>query len=378
MIIGIDGNEANVSERSVGIHQYAFEILWAFYRINKTSKNRNTFVIYLSKPHISELPPPDKQWRYEILRGNRLWILLTLTPRLIFKEKIDVFFSPSHYLPLFTGVPMVCTIHDLGYLVFTEQFKKYDFWQLKYWTAISIIVSKYIISVSQSTTKDIVRHYKIASKKIHTVHHGYDKTKFNIDLSDDVVRQLKKRYKITKNYILFLSLLKPSKNLEGILAAFENIIKNPRYKTLQLVIAGRKGWMFDQIFRKVQERKLSKNVIFTGFVNEVDKPYLIKGAYLIVSPSFWEGFGMHVLEALACGTPAVVSKVASLPEVAGKVGVYVDPLNSLSIKEGIESVLQMESREYTKLQKACLSQAAKFSWEKAGKETLAAIIKAAK
>lgn len=375
MIIGIDGNEANVDER-VGVHQYAKEILWGLFKHQKDSATERTFVIFLKAIPKKDLPPENVFWRYRIIPGKGLWILTKLMPRLLFKEKPDVFFAPSHYLPFFARSPMVCTIHDLGYLNFTGQFEKYDFWQLKVWSAISIFISNHIICVSDATRKDIVRHYKFASDKLSVVHHGYDKKVFNTNISSTLVRRVVKKYNIAGDYILFLSTLKPSKNIEGLLEAFHSI--KPHFSgSLKLVIAGKKGWLYKNIFKKVKELSMEDSVIFTDYISEEDKAPLIRGARVFVLPSFWEGFGMDVLNAMGCGTPVVVSRVASLPEVAGSVGVYVDPYNSQSIANGILEVLERDALDYNKLSKACLSQSAKFSWEKAAVETLNVLEKAA-
>ena len=375
MIIGIDGNEANISKR-VGVHQYAYEILWGLYR--GTSKKRShEFRIYLKESPLPDLPQENSFWKYVVLSGGRPWILTKLTPYLVRKKSLDVFFSPSHYLPPLTRTPKVCTIHDLGYLKFSDQFRKYDFWQLKYWTAISIIISKYIISVSDSTKNDIVRHYPFASNKVEVIHHGYDGERFNNQISSQVVRRIKNKYGILGDYILFLSTLKPSKNIEGLLEAYGLLKKkNPQSLNARLVIAGKKGWLYQSIFEKVRKLNLEDHVIFTDYVMEDDKPGLIAGAKLFVLPSFWEGFGIDVLEALACGIPAVVSDVASLPEVAGKAGVYVNPNNPESIAEGIAKVLLAGKREYNKFVEKGLRQVQNFSWEKAAEATLAILEKA--
>ena len=367
MLIGVDGNEANVRER-VGVHQYAYELLWAIYRIQDEWRDKHKFVIYLKNPPSSVLPKENRVWTYRVIPGKGFWVLKNLMPALIVAPRPDVFFSPSHYLPPITLMPKVSTIHDLGYLDFSEQFKKYDFWQLKYWTAISISVSKYIIAVSESTKRDIVRHYAIASKKIKVVHHGYDKTRFNFKISLADVRRVKNNYKLPENYILFLSTLKPSKNIDGLVDAFAKITdKFPEFK---LVIAGKKGWLFESVFRKVKELKLEDKVLFTDFVPEEDKPALLKGAKTLVSPSFWEGFGIHVLEAMACGTPVIVSNIASFPEVVGKAGIYVDPKNTIDVARGIETVLKMQQKEYNELVKKGYRQAVRFSWEKTARETV--------
>ena len=381
MLIGIDGNEANEVRGDIGakagVNIYAYEILWGIYKESMRRKLKNDYIIYLKTPPI-DLPPEKSFWRYHVISGGGLWVIRKLMPTLLIRTKPDVFFSPNHYLPPISTMPKVITIHDLGYLKFSEQFNKYDYWQLKYWTAISISISKYIISVSESTKQDIVRHYPRASKKIHVVHHGYDKSRFNFNVSPDDVRRIRKRYKLSSNeYLLFLSTLKPSKNIIGLLEAFKLFLISSKEKQLILVIAGKRGWMYKEIYKKVTDLKLGKKVVFTDFVTENDKPALLKGAKVLISPSFWEGFGLHILEALACGTPVIVSRVASVPEVAGDAGIYVNPESTESISSAIQRVLAMNEVEYGKLAKKCLSQAGKFSWKVSAQKTLNILEKAA-
>lgn len=375
MLIGIDGNEANEVRVGGGgrdgVNQYTFEILWSLYKLLKKYPKKHKVIVFLKNSPTKDFPEENSFWEYKVIPGGKVWVITKLMPYLLkTNEKPDVLFAPSHYLPLLTSIPKVCTIHDLGYLEYSGQFKKYDFWQLKYWSAISIYISKYIIAVSKSTKKDIVRHYSFASKKIKITHHGYDETRFNdrITLSD--VRRVKKQYSIVGDYILYLSTLKPSKNLEGLIKAFGLLLKERKIKNLKLVIAGKKGWFYQSIFDIVSRLKMNDHIIFTGYVKEKDKPMLLMGAIMLVSPSFWEGFGMHVLEALGCGTPVVVSKVASLPEVAGGAGVYVDPNSVKSIASGILEVLSMSTKEYNTLKSESIKQAGKFSWEKTAKKTL--------
>lgn len=367
MYIGIDGNEANVNNK-VGVNYYAYEILWALYKLNNKNKIKNRFLIYLKAPPLVGMPPENGYWKYKLLKGKGVWILTKLMPYLIFNKKPDVLFSPSHYLPPLSLIPMICTIHDLGYLKFSEQFKKRDFWQLKIWTAISIIVSKYVISVSNSTKDDIVRHYPFASKKIEVVHHGYDYLSYRLNISDMFVRHVRRKYGIDKKYILFLGTLKPSKNIENLLQAFSEIKKHS--SDYRLVIAGKKGWLFDSIFQNVKKLNLEKDVIFTGYIEEKDKPAIIAGSSMFILPSYWEGFGMDILNAMACGVLVIASKVASIPEVLGEAGIYIDPYDTKSISEGIMRVINMDGREYNRIVKKGLIQAQKFSWLKSAEMTL--------
>ena len=374
MIIGIDGNEANVEKR-VGVNQYAFELLKNIHKLQEEWKKKHQVIVYLKNKPQKDLPKQNSHWKYKVIKGRGLWIITKLMPSLFLDgEKPNVFFAPSHYLPLFAPCPMVCTIHDLGYLKFSEQFRKYDFWQLKIWSAISIFISKAIIAVSNSTKRDIVRHYPFASKKIFVTPHGYDKTRFNTKVSKDDVRRVKNRYSIVNDYVLFISTLKPSKNIEGLLEAWKLIIKK-RPKT-RLIIAGKKGWLYESIFEKANKLGLKDSVIFTGFIPEEDKSALIAGAKVFVLPSFWEGFGMDALNAMACGVPVVVSKIEALREVVGEAGTLVDPHDVGSIAENIEKVLSMSKIEYNKLVDRGLAQAKKFSWEKTARKTLAILEKA--
>ena len=242
---------------------------------------------------------------------------------------------------------------------------------MKFWTAISIIVSKYVIAISNATKDDIVRHYPFASKKVRVIHLAYDKSRFNKEISESDVRRIKEKYSIVDDYILFLSTLKPSKNIEGLLEAFAKI-KGSEPK-IKLVIAGKKGWMFESIFKKIKELGLENDVVFTDFVEESDKPALIKGAKVFVAPSFWEGFGLNVLEAMACGIPVVVSDIASLPEIVGKAGILVNPNDVESIAGGISKVLKMPKESYNMMVEGSLEQAKKFSWDETARKTFEVI-----
>src|SRR3989304_1668269 len=204
MIIGIDGNEANIVSR-VGVNQYAFNLLWRIHKLQGEWKNKHKFLVYLKEKPLPDLPKPTNYFKYKVIPGGGAWIIRKLTPSL-YKDKPrpDVFFTPSHYVPPFAPMPRVCAIMDLGYLEFSGQFKKSDFWQLKLWSAYSIFVSKAVISISTSTKDDILRHYPFASKKVFVTHLAYDKEVFNTHIPPEDVRRVKESYAIVSDYILYL------------------------------------------------------------------------------------------------------------------------------------------------------------------------------
>jgi glycosyltransferase involved in cell wall biosynthesis len=197
---------------------------------------------------------------------------------------------------------------------------------------------------------------------------GYDATRFNTDISEKDVRRIQNRYTIVDDYILYLGTLKPSKNIEGLIEAFKGL--SVKYPKTSLVIAGKKGWLFESIFEKAEKLGLNGKIVFTDFVPEKDKPALIRGAKVFVMPSFWEGFGLDPLYAMACGIPVVAANVGSLPEVVGNAGILVDPDKVKSISDGIDEVLSASPKKYNRIVAAGLLQVKEFSWEKCAKETL--------
>lgn len=376
MVIGIDGNEANIKNR-VGVNQYAAELLKALYNLPQAKKHQ--WVVYLKSPPLLHLPKGRKGWRYKVLPGGTLWVLGRLTPHLwTTGKKPDILFTPSHYTPPLLPFPQVLSIMDLGYLAFPEQFRKRDFIQLKYWGAWSIRSAKRIIAISKSTKRDIENYYPRARGKVEVTYPGYDKTRFNTRVEERESRRVKEKYGIEGEYILALSTLKPSKNVEGLLQAFSLLLtninesqrKSNESANLALVIAGKKGWLYEDIFKLVRRLDIEDRVVFTDFISEEDKPGLLAGARVFVSPSFWEGFGMHVLEAMASSTPVVVSNVGSLPEIVQDAGILVDPNSPQDIARGLKEVVTATQNRYNMLARKAASQAEKFSWEKAARETL--------
>lgn len=368
MIVGIDGNEANIPNR-VGVNHYAFQILLGLKKLQDGGQLEHQIIVYLKDRPISGMPKEGPAFKYKVIPGSGMWIIKKLTPYLLGnKDRLNVFFSPSHYVPLLSSVPRICSIMDLGYLEFSGQFKKSDFWQLKLWSAYSILVSKAIISISNSTKEDIVRRYRPASKKVFVTHLGYDSQKYNQGVSKEDVRRIKEKYTIVGDYVVFLSTLKPSKNVEGLIEAFGDVSRE--YKDLKLVIAGKKGWLYETIFEKVKKLSLKDKIIFTDFISEEEKPFLIAGAKVFVLPSFWEGFGLDILSAMACGVPVVASNKGSLPEVVGEAGILVDPYKPEEIASGIKKVLSMGTLEYNRLVEAGFKQVQKFTWEETVKKTV--------
>lgn len=370
MNIGIDGNEANVLNR-VGVNKYALKLLWHMDEVNQKSPKPDNLIVYLKSEPLSDLPKQNKYFKYKIIQGGPLWILTRLNPYLLVNpDDLDVFFTPSHYIPLFLTMPRICSIMDLGYLENTTHFEKKVLWQLKYWTASSIFFAKRVLTISEASKSDIVRHYPWSEQKIVVTPLSHDLAKEDFTVSMTEVQRLKDRYSIVDDYILYVGTLKPSKNIDGIIKGFNYYILQSGDKKTKLVIVGKKGWMYQDLFKLVSKLKLTNRVVFTDFVEEKEKMILRKGAKIFMQPSHWEGFGIDTLSAMVIGVPVIASKVGSLPEIVGDNGLLVDNLDYKDIGRKIIKLMNMEIKEYQKVVKYQKDRAKRFSWTSCAKKTM--------
>lgn len=362
MVIGIDGNEANVENR-VGSGVYTLELLKQFAKIKNCQ-----FLVYLKQKPQTDLPPESETFKYQVFGPQKFWTQFALPIKLTFAAKPNVFFSPAHYGPRFSKVPYVVTIHDLSYLHFPELFRKEDLFQLTSWSKYSINKSKAIIAPSQSTKNDLVKNYKIDPAKITVTHEGYNKQSFKPQSSSKIAA-VKKKYKVAGDYIIFVGTVQPRKNIERLIEAFSSVKNNA-----SLVIVGKKGWLYESILGKSKALGIEKKVVFTGFVPDSELPALISGAKLYVNPSLWEGFGIPVIEAQACGVPVAVSNTSSLPEIVGDSGAFFDPEDTKSIATTVENLLKDEKTRLN-LAKAGIENAKRYSWTECAKKTIEVLLK---
>lgn len=363
MRIGIDGNEANQKER-VGIGRYGLELMNQFQRFVNLDLR---FTIYLKDVPGRHMPQARDGWEYKVVGPGKLWTQLGLPLNLFLdKNKPDVFWTPTHYAPRFCPCPSVVSIMDLSYLHYPEMFKKRDLYQLRSWSKYSINKAVKILTISKATSTDIMRFYGVKSDKIVVTYPG---VKMKSKIQNPKSEQILHKYGVNSNFILYVGTLQPRKNLVRLIEAFQ-LLEN---KQLQLVMVGKKGWLYKEIFKRVKELGLEGRVVFTGFVPDEELSIFYKEAKLITLVSLYEGFGLPVLEAMSYGTPVVVSSVSSLPEIVGESGILVDPEDTASIASGIRKVLTMSDSDYNKLGQMAKEQAAKFNWERTAKQTLAVL-----
>lgn len=357
--IGIDANEANLVQHRLGSNEFAYGLLKTIEEIDTS----HSYQTYLSTPLLNDMPKKRLGWSYRIIPPHTFWTQWRLPLDLYLRfPRPKVFLSLSHYVPRFSPIPRIVTITDLGYLKFPEQLRKKDLLQLKLWTAYSIKVADHIISISEFTKKDILDNYQIDMSKISVIYPGYDKSIFNVSLQKKSAKQVLKKYNIDTPYLLFLGALKPSKNLERLVKAFNQLNQN----NLKLVIAGKKGWLYESVFEIVKKLNLEDKVIFTDFVSDKDKPLLMSHAEAFLLPSLYEGFGIPAVESMACGVPVLVSNQGGLPEVVDSAGIVVNPYEVQSITDGIKKTI----KEREKLIQRGLERVKLFDWEVSTKKTI--------
>ena len=280
---------------------------------------------------------------------------------------VDVFFSPHFFIaPLSRSCRRVTTFHDLSYLRFPEFFT----WRKRWWHTMEMNpahqarFSNKIIAVSESTKNDLVEYYHIDPTNISVV---YSATQISRP-TNEILLQFKKTHNLPEQFILHVGTLEPRKNIIGLIQAF-NILKNQEgYEDIELVLIGKEGWQFKNIFREIEKSSYKSQIKYLGHMIEDLAPYYSL-ATVCICPSFFEGFGFPILEAMTCGTPIIVSANSSLPEVAGSAGLFVNPYNISEITEALKIVLS-ESTIRSRMIKKSLTQASKFTWTATARQTL--------
>ncbi len=370
MIIAIDGYEANVKNR-VGIGRYAFQILVLMHALLQARPDIKVRV-YLPSSPVSDMPKETLNWVYEVRGPSKLWTWIGLPFALsVDSPKADVVFSPTHYIPRFIQIPRVMSVMDLSYLYFPELFRRKDLLQLTKWTKYSVEHATHVFTISQYSKNDIIQKY---GKRTSDVSVTYPGLSMSQQISDSpTASALIKKYGIQKHYILSVGTIQPRKNYERLIEAFSLFLKKNKQKfgEIDLVIIGKKGWLFEDILKAAEKFGVTDTVKFLDFVPDHELPVFYKNALCFALPSLYEGFGLPVLEAMANSCPVVISNVSSLPEIAGKAGVYVDPNSSESICDGLLTAVRQRNLMQGKYRiKHGLSQLTRFSWEKAAKQTL--------
>ena len=375
MLIGVDVSRALRAHRT-GTERYALEIVRHMLQLPEASEH--AWRLYSdAEPSISPFAmrtPGSLTDNVElaVLPGRRLWTHRTLAAEVL-RRPPDVLFVPAHVIPFVWPShrlpPSVVTIHDLGYLHFprahTWRQRQYLDWSTR-WSAR---VAARVIAISRATADDLQAAYAIDRRKIDVI---YEATVPPPDM-DAAVSPLEAQ--LPRSYALFIGTIQPRKNLVRLAQAYAQLVKSHAVPW-DLVIAGGKGWLSNEVLQAIEELALPDRIHLPGYVPDAQLPALMKGARLFCFVSLYEGFGLPILEAQAAGVPVMTANNSSLPEVAGDAALLVDPTDVDAIAE---AMLRLSSDEALRQQLIAAGRAnvARFSWQKAARETLAVLIKAA-
>ncbi len=304
-----------------------------------------------------------KAWRMAVWMGQLTGRdLRRLTPG------VEVFHAMEHLLmPLNRQpkVPTVMTVHDLIFELFPEHHKTLNHLFLTRAMPLFVQRADAIITVSEASKRDLMEHYGTPAEKITVVYEAAD-AHFQPPTPEKMA-EVRAKYHLPEQFLLVVGAIEPRKNYSRLVEAL--MILRQKHPDLKLVVVGSKGWLYEPFFQRIEELQAGEHVIFPGYVPDDDLPAVYGAATITVMSSIYEGFGLPILEAMACGSPVVCSQSSSLPELGGDVVHYFDPLTIDSMVAGLDAVIGDEALQQ-KMRLAGPTQAAKFSWERTAQETI--------
>lgn len=366
MLIGIDASRANHEEKT-GVEWYAFFLIQELKTIIPSG---DQVVLYTDAPLRGALAVLPLNWTERILRWppRRLWTQARLSWEMILRPP-DVLFVPAHVAPFIHPRRTVATIHDIAARDFPESYNRFERWYSLWFARYAGKNLWRIITPSVFTKTEMVKAGYAVPDKVFAVHHGYSR-KYRLIADREFIATTLKKYGIMAPFILSVGRLEKKKNTAGIVKAFEKIKSagGECARELKLVLIGKPGFGFEKINQLILKNKFQDDIIVLGWVAENDLPAIMNGAKIFVFPSFYEGFGLPIIQALACGTPVVASNQPAVREVGGVAITTVDPENIGELAAKISQLLVDDNSRKEKIAGG-LEQAKKYSWEKCATET---------
>ena len=283
------------------------------------------------------------------------------------KKGFNLYHSTSNILPYFSRGQSILTVHDLIPIDYPQYSSIETSIYYRLSLSRSIRKAKKIIAVSNKVKEDIISRYEIDPNKIHVVYHGVEKDFKKID-DPQLLQQVTEKYKLPKSFLFFIGNLEPRKNLLRVIDAFIHL-KRHKQISQKLVIAGKNGWKYQAIYQKVKLEKMEDEILFTGYVDRTDLPSIYSLCSLFVFPSLYEGFGLPVLEAMACETPVLISDQGALPEVTDNILPQANAFDVQDIADKIHLLLTNSNIRNQNIQHGT-RRAKDFTWEKTAQETL--------
>lgn len=371
MHIAIDAH--SVGAKLGGNESYATNLIEALAEIDQT----NLYTLYVTKQTAIDRFGgrwPNFTVKQTLPQTPLVRIPLTLSTELR-RNPVDVL-HVQYTAPPFAPCPVVTTIHDLAFEHLPETFNRRSWMQLRLTVRATTRRAAQILTLSEYSKSDIVATYRIPSERI-TVTPAAAPPHFGPVTNETELRRIRELYGIEGDYVLSLCSIQPRKNLVRLIEAYSYLRGLSREKRPRLVLAGKRGWLNKETFRAAERSGFGNDILFTGYVAECDLPALYSGALCFVYPSYFEGFGLPVVEAMQCGVPVIAGNQTSLPEVVNGAGVLVNPFDEKELADSIGRVV--DNPDYrAELRVKGLERAKTFNWSTTARLTLQAYERAAR
>ncbi len=364
MRFAIDASRCT-ARRVTGTEHYAIEIIRAIIKQNAA----HHITLYFRDTPPPDLFPSSTCVDQKVIPFQRAWTHLRFAAAL-WHDRPDVTFVPAHTLPFIFPGRAVVTVHDLGFKHFPEAHPTRQRLYLDWTTRTSAGRARIVLTDSDATARDLSRFYGTPGDKTQVVYPGVNPPSL-APRGKMGIEDVRQKYGLPEHYFLFIGTLQPRKNIARIVSAFQGWKQTHPGSSTGLVLAGGKGWLFDPTWVNGVE-----DVYLPGYIDDAVKAALYSGSLALVFPSLYEGFGFPVIEAMQCGTPVIASNTSSLPELVGDAGLLVDPLDVDAIAAAMSQISDDERWHKALCEKGYV-QAAKFTWERAGKLALDALERAA-
>lgn len=364
MVIGIDASRYG-HKQATGVEWYSFHLLNEL--IPLLGRNHNAQVrLYSPKNFKLEMEPPFNV-KKRIIPLKRLWTLARLTLEMILKPA-DILFVPSHTLPLVFPKKAIITIHDVAFVKLKKSYKRSQYFLLHYSTKKAVRKAWKIIVPSEATKNDLIRHFCCDAKKIVVIPHGAPEVPLLHQWSmQEKIAMLKHLHLGAEELlILFVGRLETKKNLSRLVEAFKRF--SQEFAGWKLVLAGKRGVGFEEVWQTVERLNLQQEVILPGYITEREKMFLLDKCRIVAFPSLYEGFGLPILEGFAHRRPVLSSNISAIQEVAGNAAYLVNPEQIEAIGVGLKR-LASDGVLVNQLIQRGEQRLKKFSWEKAARAT---------
>jgi glycosyltransferase involved in cell wall biosynthesis len=356
----------SVDAHAIGCHLtgnevYIRNLLNHFARLDR----ENEFCAYLSKPHAGgDVPERFRTFPVSENPFRRLGLDIPLRLR---KDKPDLL-HVQYTGPLSCNVPLVASVHDVSYLEHPRFFTRFRATQLRITVKRTIETAARVLTPSEFSRNAILRHYNVDPEKIAVIHNAASPVFRPVDRQVST-GMVERKFGFREPFILMVGDLQPRKNHAGLLRAFESLVQSHTSIRHHLVFVGKETWSSKELHRAVERSAIAERVHFTGFIDDEDLVHLYGACDLFVFPSFYEGFGLPILEAMACGRAVCCSNTSAMPEVADGAAILFDPHSTAEMARAMADVL-LDSQLRARLERLGVQRAAQFSWEQAARRTL--------